>query len=97
VFGPEGVGAREFTSGMAGTYTLMIEGRIWDGSAPSPYEFTLHRPQDGSAVIDLGTSIAGPFAVDGKVDGGLVFTGREHLQTADQRSTFAVTSPSNSG
>ncbi|MBS0641775.1 MAG: LamG domain-containing protein, partial [Proteobacteria bacterium] len=41
VFGPDETQNHAWTAAATGTYTLLIEGRVWDGNASNPYKFTL--------------------------------------------------------
>ncbi|MCP5368563.1 MAG: LEPR-XLL domain-containing protein, partial [Hyphomicrobiales bacterium] len=71
------------TMAFTGTYTVLLEPRVWKQVA-EPYTFVLHQVIDGGTAITLdGVNPApGPYWQPGRIDGGLQFTGVEYLEVA---------------
>jgi large repetitive protein len=71
------------TLSLAGTYTLVLEGRVWDGG-PANYQFLLQKVQDDVTASTLGTNPApGPYwTTEGRLGGGLQFTGADALSVS---------------
>ncbi|MCP5367599.1 MAG: LEPR-XLL domain-containing protein, partial [Hyphomicrobiales bacterium] len=84
VFGNANLGDIENqTLAYTGTYTLLVEPRVWK-HIPGTYGFTLYKVTDDSAAISLDGPNAGPgpYWQPGQIDGGLQFTGVDHLEVA---------------
>src|SRR3546814_10577126 len=59
---------RELTLPVAGTYTLLIEGRVWSTGANDDYGFALNRMQDPAPLaLTLGERVDGALAGAGDV------------------------------
>ena len=91
VIGPDGsavfvsnvISDREFTVPSAGTYYVLIEGRVWDTAATRPYSFTLFDAQSGTRALPLNGGIATPVLRPGKIGNALSLTSHEQIQVND--------------
>ena len=54
-----------FTTAVAGTYTVALEGRIYNTQA-SNFAFTLHKVIDGSGTLNLGATVSGSIEQPGQ-------------------------------
>ena len=84
VFGPNNPGQRLVTAAATGTYTILLEGRIYDAAATETYTVGIAAvPQPTVALTGLD-SAKGSYSVPGQVGTALAFTGLEHIAIADQ-------------
>ncbi|HEY6816092.1 MAG TPA: CARDB domain-containing protein, partial [Croceibacterium sp.] len=73
-----GFSDRSFVTELAGTYYLLIEGRVWDTAATRPYRFALYRPATPAPVpLAIGTTYSAAIA----------------RPTEQQRFEFTLTEP----
>ncbi|MBM3521553.1 MAG: hypothetical protein FJX57_01235, partial [Alphaproteobacteria bacterium] len=69
---------------LAGTYTLLVEGRIYSPQSAN-YRFAVHKVADAATPLVLGTANPTPgpiWTTAGKIGGGLDFTGVDRLEVA---------------
>src|SRR3546814_20163846 len=75
---------RELTLPVAGTYTLLIEGRVWSTGANDDYGFALNRMQDPAPLaLTLGERVDGALAGAGRSEERRV--GKECVGTGRSR------------
>ncbi|MGB3802622.1 MAG: LamG-like jellyroll fold domain-containing protein, partial [Sphingopyxis granuli] len=80
---PAGVADYEFTADQAGTYVVMIEGRVWDATARD-YRFALHRATTAATAIALDGNVEQPSLLrPGKIGNALSMTTHEQILVDD--------------
>ena len=85
-FGPQRAG-QQLLNPVSGTYTLIVEGQVTNGSGADPFTITATPVPHVSAALTGLDSTHGPFSVAGKVGTALAFTGLDSISVPDGPAT----------
>ena len=86
VFGPQRAG-QQVLNPVSGTYTLIVEGQVTNGSGADPFTITATPVPQVSATLNGLDSAHGPFSVAGQVGTALAFTGLDSIAVPDGPAT----------
>ena len=73
----------EFAALQSGTYTVLVEGRVWDGGVSQPYTFAMYRSNSTVQAIDIAGTTGQSSLRPGKVGNALSMSGTEQVQVFD--------------
>ena len=80
ISGPLGFSDNEFVASKTGTYTLLLEGRVWEGGANRTYSFAMFDASSTVQAMDLVGAVGGPSLRTGPVGNALAMTAHEEVR-----------------